>query len=1307
MGGQIAFELLEPPIFSRRFHAMTALIQRGLEIVPGYTLVRRLGSGMAGEVWVARASGGVYVAIKIIRDMSMVGSRRELGALRIVREVKHTNLCPLIGVWFVDSQGELLSSSATDDILGRESSLIDTEHLTGGDNSDDLRETHEVGAGDQEEPPPVAYDPAATIDTSDVFPGMGLSGSTHTWATGATPDGRSSKTDAGSARPQTAGDRRNEEDPDGALGDARQMIIVMGLGEKTLNDRLIEMRAPDNAPAADDDPMHLPGGLPAPELLRYLIGAASAIDELNLRHNIYHCDIKPQNILIVGGNAQVCDFGLARRVHESRRTQLAIGTPAYGAPEMLFDQTYTKTIDQYSLAVTYYEMRTGELPFETSRRSSFLRAKANGELKLDLLPLRERGVIERATLLDPDARYPSCGEFAEALEAAVYAKETPVGNRHRRAMIASTLVAGLLAMGVLGVYQIGWMTSDRGGRTAPPILPAVVSAEKIDEIPAETTSGSKTEIPSEIPSEVPSETATLTPDRMTESDSVDSGQSMREVAKAEIDLPSVTPEIMKVEIESDEKPDETDNAKDSLPEMSSIVPQRTPPEPQQPPPPTLTESIRARLAMPSERIPFDQHRSWQTELDQAGRTDQEPAARTEIAETQMLLLVSLRQRRDETPADAPELLKISAALVSDLDQTAADRRNGWQRVDSPIGVKAHTVAGLVAWEDNRVSAALSHWIEIQKSPDLLTQVPAKWRFAVANGTLDWLIESSGVDDRNTDQVRYAKLTKRGAGVLDLADAFASDSPEIMQRITPERFLLAASLNDFRGSTQYWDAMQLAAQDARRTPQLAYALWQTTTLELKPTTAPARRIDLTGKLIEASIGLLDTAETRLLERLGVAIHAVSKLTDRPADGLPVVPESWERPNLVVLCERYVEMIRAAESPIGHPALLDRFDQVELAAAIAAQGTAAGPNRSRLALIAAEAFVQFRYEEVDDRPIAESIGRLDEYERLSKQAEPNRATTEQVFLAGRVADQKGFLGRDKTAITQDYEQARQAYSQVIDKSGVPDDLKGSAYRCRASLLSRMAAVESGESQRELLDRAAKDAAAALALPPRWHGDHDDRFTTAAEVNVSMVRLLTALDLTRKQELLDDADRYLDEAITVREQLGYPTHRQETQRLNGYLFDLLKSPRGLRRSDREQRAMTLMSQLATERIANAKAEGLERTIDSMSVRGKVHWHSMCAMVHQLAAHPEIAMSHIRYALDLATERLPDNDDRRHRAVLIYVQFRGDELMRAAQANGRPDQSLVKELSDLLDTIVDPNPHFQSEKQGFVRELTSMKRK
>ena len=349
------------------FDSMTVLIQRGLEIVPGYTLIRRVGSGMAGEVWVARASGGVHVAIKIIRDMEMVGSKRELGALRIVREVKHTNLCPLIGVWFFDRDGELLSNSATDEILGRESSLMDTAFVSGKDaEAEELRETPSAG-WDNSTNLGSSLDPANASDL-----GHAVKGSDTPFAETAdlssfnAVENNQAQIESDLAQDATgAADSRGSDNP---MAEAQQMVVAMGLGDRTLYDRLIEMRAPGNMPE-EDDRMHLPGGILVKELLQYISGSASAIDELNLNHNIYHCDIKPQNILIVGGNAQVCDFGLARRVQENRRTQLAIGTPAYGAPEMLFDQTYTKTIDQYSLAITYYELRTGKLPFETSRRS--------------------------------------------------------------------------------------------------------------------------------------------------------------------------------------------------------------------------------------------------------------------------------------------------------------------------------------------------------------------------------------------------------------------------------------------------------------------------------------------------------------------------------------------------------------------------------------------------------------------------------------------------------------------------------------------------------------------------------------------------------------------------------------------------------------------------------------------------------------------------------------------------------------------------------------------------------------------------
>ena len=99
-----------------------------------------------------------------------------------------------------------------------------------------------------------------------------------------------------------------------------ELIIAMGLGDQSLFDRLEECRQ-EGLPGIPDD-----------ELLDYLQDSAEAIDFLNSPiHDlgsgpiaIQHCDIKPHNLLIVGGSVQVCDFGLCaddgeRPGHDRRR----------------------------------------------------------------------------------------------------------------------------------------------------------------------------------------------------------------------------------------------------------------------------------------------------------------------------------------------------------------------------------------------------------------------------------------------------------------------------------------------------------------------------------------------------------------------------------------------------------------------------------------------------------------------------------------------------------------------------------------------------------------------------------------------------------------------------------------------------------------------------------------------------------------------------------------------------------------------------------------------------------------------------
>src|SRR5215813_11875383 len=70
----------------------------GIELVPGYRLLARVGSGGAGEVWSAEAPGGLRVALKVVRLGGGLG-RREVANVRILRAIRHPNLLAYFGAW--------------------------------------------------------------------------------------------------------------------------------------------------------------------------------------------------------------------------------------------------------------------------------------------------------------------------------------------------------------------------------------------------------------------------------------------------------------------------------------------------------------------------------------------------------------------------------------------------------------------------------------------------------------------------------------------------------------------------------------------------------------------------------------------------------------------------------------------------------------------------------------------------------------------------------------------------------------------------------------------------------------------------------------------------------------------------------------------------------------------------------------------------------------------------------------------------------------------------------------------------------
>lgn len=229
-------------------------------------------------------------------------------------------------------------------------------------------------------------------------------------------------------------------------GQARWLAVAMTLGGRNLLQRLKECKQLGQA------------GIPPKELLSLMDEAAKGLDYLNSQSHdlglevaaLQHCDIKPANIVIVGSSAVVCDFGLARIMSREQVTASTIaGTPAYMAPEAIAGKP-SRTSDQYSLAVTYYHLRTGTLPLSDGSLWQVLDAHRTGKLNFDQVSEREQAVLRKATALQWNERYDSNAEMVEALRDAWKASLVP-----KAAAVEPVISAGAAAPPI-NVARAGW-----------------------------------------------------------------------------------------------------------------------------------------------------------------------------------------------------------------------------------------------------------------------------------------------------------------------------------------------------------------------------------------------------------------------------------------------------------------------------------------------------------------------------------------------------------------------------------------------------------------------------------------------------------------------------------------------------------------------------------------------------------------------------------------------------------------------------------------------------------------------------------
>ena len=316
-------------------------------------------------------------------------------------------------------------------------------------------------------------------------------------------------------------------------GESYYMVMELIEGP-TLKDRLFEMAGEGKL-------------LPFDEALRIIREAAGALAYAHSR-NMIHRDVKPANLMLDHDDRVVLtDFGIAKIVTGAQFTASGgmVGTPAYMAPEQGLGEAGDERSDLYSLGIIFYQLLTGELPYDAEAPLAIILKHLNSPIPSihdhhDGYPASVNHLITRMMAKNADDRYQNAddliadltrieqGEGVEAYEITTTALSGPgAGNMDTEPVpppddlilqnnLPPRRRSPLWLLGGIGagiIIVIGFVfTAMNNGEELPGFLAFLASATPTNTATATVTStatATATETPTATLTETP--TLTLTP----------------------------------------------------------------------------------------------------------------------------------------------------------------------------------------------------------------------------------------------------------------------------------------------------------------------------------------------------------------------------------------------------------------------------------------------------------------------------------------------------------------------------------------------------------------------------------------------------------------------------------------------------------------------------------------------------------------------------------------------------------------------------------------------------------------------------